>query len=187
MIRKFSNPKTQSYRNFKSLILGNNFPWYRSEELMNPTIVDSWAVNVDDVGQYSNTPFWGHSFLQMNHYKPYPEVSSPYIDNYQAVLAEIFNFHKIPFALVVRLCVNLVYPNPHGPQQTIPHVDHPFPHKAMMIYLTDAGGEFICEDEKHHPREDDIIVIDGEEHSFVLPQKKPRVTLIATYIEEDDK
>ena len=77
--------------------------------------------------------------------------------------------------------VNLTYPIP-GVKQSPPHVDHPFPHKNMLIYLTDAGGKTVIGNDSHNPREDDIIIFGGEEHFHYYPQQKNRIVLVVTYV-----
>ena len=56
-----------------------------------------------------------------------------------------------------------------------------FPHKNMLIYLTDAGGSTFVEGEEFAPEEDDVIMFEGL-HWHKLPRKERRVVLVMTYI-----
>ena len=88
------------------------------------------------------------------------------------------------FGMMCRCNVNAVEP-PYDHQYmdaiTQPHMDHEFPHKNMLIYLTDAGGSTIVEGEEFAPEEDDVIIFEGM-HWHKLPKKERRVVLVMTYI-----
>jgi len=86
---------------------------------------------------------------------------------------------------VYRINANAVHPVESN-ILTVPHNDHEFPHKNMLIYLTNTGGDTIVFDEggkKHHftPVEDDIVVFEGL-HCMVPPKSGRRVVLVATYL-----
>ena len=61
------------------------------------------------------------------------------------------------------------------------HVDHDFPHKNLLIYLTDAGGKTIVGNESHDPKEDDIIMFPGLMHCIETSHTKDRVVLVVTF------
>ena len=51
----------------------------------------------------------------------------------------------------------------------------------MLVYLTDAGGRTIVENEYFDPREDNVIVFCGK-HYYYLPTEKRRIVFVATFI-----
>ena len=93
---------------------------------------------------------------------------------------EIFECNDIQAGCIFRMCLNLVCPC-SGVQLTVPHQDHIYPHKNILVYFTDAGGETYCESDVHDPREDDIIIFEGE-HYHKLPEKDARIVFVATYL-----
>ena len=165
MINKLKTPFTGKYYELKKLVLSDTFPWYYSSN------------GIDDFSFYS------HVFLERPDHVPvgkrYPRVSSQYIDLFDEVLEEIFNFNNIPVNCIYRMNANAVEP-PFWGTTSKWHIDHEFPHTNMLIYLTDAGGITRVEDEEHDPIEDDIIIFQGK-HCHVLPDDKRRVVLVVTY------
>ena len=66
-------------------------------------------------------------------------------------------------------------------KRTMEHVDHNFPHKNLLIYLTNAGGRTIVGNEAHDPKEDDIVMFPGFMHCVETSHTKNRVVLVATF------
>ena len=60
------------------------------------------------------------------------------------------------------------------------HEDHTFPHKNVLVYLTDAGGETYVGDDVFYPEEDSVLLFQGP-HCHAMPKDKRRVVLVATY------
>ena len=84
--------------------------------------------------------------------------------------------------MMVRCSLNATHPHPEQTSlKTSLHNDHNFPHKNMLVYLTDAGGSTFVEGEEFAPEEDDVIIFQGE-HWHELPKQKRRVVLVMTYI-----
>ena len=77
--------------------------------------------------------------------------------------------------------MNAVAPSDKRNIISVPHEDHEYPHKNMLIYLTDAGGSTFVEGEEFAPEEDDVIIFEGI-HWHELPKQKRRVVLVMTYI-----
>ena len=196
-ITKLKNPKTDTYKNFKSLVLGDNFPWFYNGNFVHKGNERTYKKTADD--GYSDITFLSHSFLMrplqldcrpgilQQVGKLYPNVNSNYIDSCDEVLNEIFVYNKHSVNCIYRMNANMIYPS-EGRQETLPHVDHGFPHKNLIVYLTDAGGKTVCKsdnilggDQVHDPQEDDIITFSGT-HYIHLPKKDRRVVIIVTYV-----
>ena len=106
------------------------------------------------------------------------------MDDVNKMYCEIFNDNMDvmkSFNMMCRCAVNAVQQYEKEDTITLPHTDHDFPHKNMLIYLTDAGGSTFVEGEEFAPEEDDVIIFQGE-HWHELPKQKRRVVLVMTYI-----
>ena len=71
-----------------------------------------------------------------------PFLKDLIISNYESKLFQ----YKIP----LRINFNLTFP--FGDKPSIPHVDHNFPHKNMLIYFTDTGGDTIIGGDNFTPK-----------------------------------
>jgi hypothetical protein len=176
------NPCTENYKQFKNLLLSNKIAWYFHSK----TTPDS-----KDSKDYVDISFYSHTLLQrpklktQEHGLLFSEQKSNLLYDFNTVLQEIISCNSLDFNYLIRANVNCVHPQ-QNIQPTPPHYDHEFPHKNLIIYLTDAGGETIIFDDNNkkelfNPLEDDIIVFDGL-HCANPPKTKPRIILVATYI-----
>tara|TARA_B100001109_G_C18647453_1_gene373468 strand:- start:70 stop:603 length:534 start_codon:yes stop_codon:yes gene_type:complete len=175
MIKRLANPKTELYRQCKEFIVDENFPWYFTRRTLAPDYQY-------DRSKHREMSFLAHSLLVRPHSSTghhYPIQQSEYLEHYEKMLMEIFDFNEEKVGCFFRICLNLVYPR-SGIQLTIPHQDHFYPHKNVLVYLTNSGGETYCEDDVHDPREDDVITFEGE-HYHKLPENDARIVLVATY------
>ena len=175
-IRRLENPKTELYLDFKEKILSSEFKWVYSR-----TTTD----DLGDSGEYGHHNMYAHCLLgRPGTTKLYPQTLSKYLDHFNDILIELFNFNRIEpheFNVMIRANVNAVNPQIGKVKYSIPHMDHEFSHKNMLIYLTDAGGSTFVEGEEFAPEEDDVIVFEGM-HWHKLPKEERRVVLVMTYI-----
>ena len=122
-------------------------------------------------------PYYLHNLLG----KPegrYSERLSEHTDFCLYVVQEILQHNNISYKFFLRSAINCVHPdNDHQISQ--PHVDHGFPHLHILIYLTNAGGKTYCEDEFHDPKEDDVIMLEGE-HWMERPKVGRRIISVNT-------
>ncbi len=174
-MKHLKNPKTIKYKKLKKTILSNEFPWF---------YVDRIVKNADK--RDDNPTWYSHGVLT----RPvqgtrYPKESSPYLPQISEVLEEIFVHNNINTQCIYRININAVHPPVTTTYSTVQHVDHDFPHKNLIIYLTDAGGDtLLYQDDNiinHTPSEDDIISFSGL-HSYNLPTTTRRVVLVCTYM-----
>jgi len=171
------NPKTDNYINFKSLVLSDRFYWFRSETIKENDI-ESNRVGFD------NYSYLSHMFLQ----RPvdsclYSKENSKYLEYIHQIFKEIVDFNELDPQVIYRMNANAVYPT----EKKLPsplHVDHNFPHKNMIIYLTDPqGGSTIVEDTEYLPKEDDVLIFDGQSmHCARPPSKDVRIVLVITFL-----
>ena len=149
-----------------------------------------------------NPPMYNHVFLgRPNSIDLYSIIySQPFMEYINEMYCEILNtniknmgmglhqeptglgtYRNLPFNMMCRCAANAIEPSTLENVISVPHVDHNFPHKNMLIYLTDAGGSTFVEGEEFAPEEDDVIIFEGI-HWHELPKKERRVVLVMTYI-----
>ena len=166
MIKVLRNPKTNHYREFKDTVLSKEFPW---------------RYNVS-----TNMDFYSHVFLQRPELNGYTEPHSKWTNQNCIVMGEIVDYNglykDIPY-FFLRANANATHPD-SGRQYSDPHVDHPnTPHSNLIVYLTDADGDTIVENDRYSPKEDDVVLFTGE-HYMQRPSKGRRVILISTIFGE---
>jgi hypothetical protein len=175
MITQLSNTRTSNYLALKNYILNNeDFQW-------------SWLAETTpdrEENGYDNFGFYVHSFLD----RPdiingcYSRIASPLIVDAHNVVIEILIANNISPKVIYRMSANCVHPTATG-RYSVPHVDHEFPHKNLLIYLTDPqGGETVVEEEKYLGKEDDVIIWEEGMHYHRPPSAGRRVVLITTFL-----
>jgi|TARA_B100000035_G_scaffold169814_1_gene144861 hypothetical protein len=190
---RLENTFSPLYNELKSLTLSADFPWF-----YNPA-----ATPEDkDTGHYQDIPFYSHTFLARPKWLGmgqtyYPVEQSIFMQKYYPLLEEIIDANNLNVNSLLRFNANCVHPSKDR-RLSIPHNDHPFPHKNILIYFTDAGGETVLIDEDNpmttvpqsanlnsankifYPVEDDIVLFEGL-HCMRPPVDKRRIVLVATF------
>ena len=168
----------KDYQGLKELILGPHFGWAHNSKA---------TPYMENTPNYQDLSFYSHAFLHgpSPGHGLFPKPNSEYLPQVEGLLQQVFHLNKITPHCIYRINANAVHPV-EGNVLTVPHTDHDFPHKNMLIYLTNTGGDTIVFDEggkKHHftPVEDDIVVFEGL-HCMVPPKSGRRVVLVATYL-----
>tara|TARA_B100000965_G_scaffold290747_1_gene248553 strand:- start:98 stop:664 length:567 start_codon:yes stop_codon:yes gene_type:complete len=186
-IRKLKNPNTPLYNDLKKIILGNNFAWnyMKSNTWFDINASHKLIYDPENDNTFQKSSMHHHSFLLRSDLNNlYAKVNSPYMEDVNRMYCEIFNANRDvmkSFNMMCRCAANETQPY-NGPDgKTRAHVDHDFPHKNMLIYLTNAGGNTFVEDEEFAPEEDDVIIFEGL-HWHQLPKHKRRIVLVMTYI-----
>ena len=176
-IEQLNNPKTKTYLEFKQHVLSGMFEWYWFES------VDNENTPKYDKEKYTNISFYSHGFLMRpNNHLKYPFSTSQYTETASTIFQEILKYNGVHINSFLRIGANCVHPQPNsGVVSSIPHFDHSFPHKNVLIYLTDAGGDTYVMDKSHSPVEDDVILFEGE-HYMQTPLEKRRIVLVATFV-----
>ncbi len=164
MITKLENPLSDSYYALKELVGTEIFPWFRLK------------------GNHHSPDYFSHKLLTRpggGEEHLFPTIASEYLKSFADLLYSVFDLNAIEVKCIYRMSVNLVMPstNSHSPL----HVDHSFPHRNIIMYLTDAGGDTVVNDEVYSPKEDDIIMFEGE-HYHHFPMKDARIVFVATYL-----
>ena len=189
MLNSLSNPKTPHYEEFKKWALGPQFFWTWHEEggvslqhLAKAGISKKFYPTIENEDN-QNVPFYTRTFIRRPEIRKYPSVDQAdpsEVDNVVKVLSEIFEHNNLPLHSLLRLSVNACHPEKEI-ISSYPHYDHDFPHKNLIIYLTDAGGSTFVDGEEHNPKEDDVIHFTGQ-HYHKTPAENRRVILVATMV-----
>lgn len=165
---------TWAYNELKEIVLGQDFPWFWHEQAYDETEVTAST---------SNFSFFSHVILERPGYTTlYPKVNSQYIDLAHKVFVDIAEQQKIEPKVIYRINANLTIPSETGKPGPI-HTDHDFPHKNMIVYLTDCnGGATMVENqEPFYGTEDSVLIFEGK-HQHSLPKSGRRVVLVYTFI-----
>ena len=184
-MKRLKNPQSDSYMRLKRWALGTDIMWSYIPSAT-PNYVDTVGVE----GKQKNLPFYTRTILERpeNQYK-YPKPSHSDENERHGVidvLNEILDFNKIDFASYLRISLNCVHAEDEV-YNSLPHIDHQYPHGNVIMYFTDSGGKTFCESKSagvydyHDPSEDDIILFSGK-HYMQSPIKGRRVILVATIL-----
>tara|TARA_B100001029_G_C15018145_1_gene428750 strand:+ start:812 stop:1348 length:537 start_codon:yes stop_codon:yes gene_type:complete len=178
MFTRLETPDTGDYTGLKELILGPHFGWSHNAKA---------TPYMENSRSYQDLSFYSHAFLHgpSPRHGLYSKANSEYLPNVETVIGQIFELNNVKMNVVYRINANAVHPV-EGNVLTVPHTDHEFPHKNMLIYLTNTGGDTIVFDDagkKHHftPVEDDIVTFEGL-HCMVPPKQGRRVVIVVTYL-----
>ena len=205
------NPKTDTYRQFKKVILSDDFPWFYIPQTTVPLPAQrrlvktgkwnterKWETELKEIVlkdkvqafDHVDHPFFSHTFLQRPiPERKYPTVHSSYLKMVTKTIDEILQYNNIHVHCYYRINANLVPPI-KGHKKNVPHFDHSWDHNVLIMYLTDAGGETVAVDNNlkkefsFNPPEDSIIIFKGSNqlHYNYLPEEKRRVIIIVSLI-----
>jgi len=180
MIEQLINPKTNNFHQLKELVLSFNFAWHwNSVSVFDP--ID------DPIGdsKYENFGYYSHCFLgSPGGYpgKPLHSIpSSSFLSLAHDVTLEILHHNNVQPQVIYRLHANCVHPTKTN-KPGFPHTDHSFPHKNLIVYLTDTyGGDTIVEEKTFSGKEDEVILFSGE-HYHYPPVEERRIVLVSTFL-----
>jgi len=189
-ILQLVNPKTQHYIAFKKYVMSSDMTWFRytkqqednyhNYDIKSKSLFQHPKMNLNKMGDVETfiSPFLGRPTSDEPY--PHPQNSLEYIEGAVRTLKEILDYNKLEVNSFLRVAANMVYPDSKV-DTTFIHVDHHCPHKNMLVYLTDSGGETIVENDYHDPKEDDAIIFEGY-HTHNVPKTKARIVLVATFV-----
>jgi hypothetical protein len=210
-ITKLINPRGKSYRELKNFVLGSDINWewlpqstgqlqdcFDEEDLKD--YFEKSEIPLTDLDKYQDMPLYSHCVIDRisTYEQGYPHEDLhpgsdlvPIIKSHSYDLVKRFlydvlvaNKNECYIKCIMRCNFNAVHSDIQG--LSVPHEDHNsevIPHKNMLVYFTDAGGETFVGMESYSPKEDDIIVFDSSKlHYMRAPKSKRRVIMVLTYI-----
>ena len=135
MFTRLETPDTGDYAGLKELILGPHFGWSHNAKA---------TPYMENTRSYQDLSFYSHAFLHgpSPRHGLYSKANSEYLPNVETVIGQIFELNNVKMNVVYRINANAVHPV-EGNVLTVPHTDHEFPHKNMLIYLTNTGLSLI--------------------------------------------
>jgi|TARA_X000000368_G_C22718670_1_gene574288 hypothetical protein len=167
-----------AYNELKNLVLGEDFPWF----FVKDAVRGQYSKGQTDV---NNFPFFSHVFLDRpRDNKAYAVPVSSVVDLAEQVFCDICNERDIPYMVLYRANANMTLPTVSGDPQPSPlHKDHDFPHRNMLVYLTDCneGPTIVLGEEDYYGKEDDVYIFEGL-HQHKLPTSNRRVVLVYTFL-----
>ena len=192
---QLNNPKTELYFKFKNHAISGGFPWFWIDDTLGldktSDTIDSYPHLTEEQrasGKFGTFGMFHNQFLlrpgtpdqQTQSRLFYPLPTGDDTKGINQLLCEIFQFNKIKLNVIYRIGINNVPPQKKI-ISSLPHFDHDFPHKNLIIYFTNAGGKTYVKDKSFDPKEDDIISFEGM-HYHDTPKDKNRIVLVATYL-----
>ena len=115
-------------------------------------------------------------------------IPKPTSHLYHLVMKIIYRFcfeKNIDFQMVCRSAIN--YSHPRDGLFYLPHTDHDYEHKNILIYLNDSDGDTVfwnnerVEIKRVSPKKGRIVIFDGNiMHSTDAPKEKERLVLVTT-------
>ena len=222
IIKVLKNPMSMRYRELKNFLLNDPISWMFHESTVNADQKEKGILSVPqgmkdlsyfDLG--TDSRFFSHPFLLRSTrdipYSYLPGVEDKHFEKQtlQLVLEasrDILEANGHTLGCAYRASANLLIGE--GEESWSPaHIDHIFPHKNLLIYLTSPtkGGTLrVFEDkyapdnydpkfekyEEFTPREDDAVIFDGEHYHSSMPsliKGEKRICVIVTFIEANVK
>lgn len=176
------NPKTNEYLKLKEFILSSQFQWSYLPYNVTKQSDKTYSQQYDSEGTpYNNFPIYYNVILERKETRRGVRPN-PLLSKFLRVYEQILEHNNIPIKNPYRICVNASHPTPNNTKPSPPHIDHGYPHRNMIIYLTPTyNGHTIVQGEPHPKEEDDILVFDGVQHHLYPPTQNRRVVIVCTF------
>jgi len=113
------------------------------------------------------------------------EITSDKYYDVIKIVTRLCKTMNIKLKKTLRASANLTFPQ--SPSRGAIHVDHPFDHKQIIIYLTDGGATHIFNDKnkvikKIASKKARVLCFDKQSHAVVHPKKHARVIVVVTFL-----
>lgn len=160
----------------KNVILTDMFPFYLKKEA---TFKDSQQTMSHILLKRKENPL--EKSMDKN------RINSPHYDSMLNLALSFFKKFNIDVFEILRMSVNLTFNNGH--KKCPIHVDHPYPHKQLIIYLNDAdpSSKTVILNKKGKilkiitPKKYKGICFESLPHYLIYPKKGLRIILIVTF------
>ena len=176
----------------KNYVLGPNFQWYwQDRQTINDeeTVKTSLPEGLRAYTDFYNGPFLSHVLLRRQEEEDNPiKDFSTHFEFFIEIFHRFTKEHSIKYKKLYRANLNLTWYN--GTQHTAPHLDHNWPHRNFIMYLTtcEQGQTIVWPDDFSTSYmipciENTAVTFDAHWHAHrypVLTQK--RLAFIVTYI-----
>ena len=162
---ELKNPCTEEYLELKKFLQSDAIPWYYYS-----------SATFED---QEDIPFYSHTIMERpdkNKGTPYPQIMSPDFNRVYFILKQVIEYNKLDVSVIYRINFNATFSVPIKNKRSAYHTDLNIPHYNLLIYMSKfKGGELYIKDDiqevKFSPKEDDIILFDGERpHCISAPE-----------------
>jgi len=157
------------------IFLSPNFPYY---------------LNLSSVSEEDGNAYLSHTILRRPEERKQGET---FISNYSNQVVDIFKTfiikNRVNTEELLRCNVNLCFKTKN--KSCLPHNDHPYKHKQLIIYLNDpidkTSQTFLLSEDhekilhKITPKQYKAVCFDSCPHYFNFPKKDIRVVLVYTF------
>ena len=196
MINILENPLTEEYIELKKHILSPSFPMYwigTTTRNITRLTEESGTPEYTLITEDEDIPFFSHSILRRPLHDngsdagdilPPIAIDSPIFNRTIEVFNQIFRHNGMGNPTYCRMNINMMVPSWPGLQRKSPsHIDHPYTHGNMLVYLNEfkGGHTWVGGVEGPQPMEDMVVSFDGVEHQASSPIDNRRMILLATY------
>lgn len=156
-------------------VLSSSFPYYYSPNTIH---------NPPD-----NNAYMSHDVLKRPEERGHGEMfNSTYGEQFLRILKEFTDKNEIDVKEALRISVNITFA---GITDSCPtHTDHPYPHKQLLIYLTDSDPDahtVVLSDDQQRiihsvgPEKYKGICFDSAPHYMIFPKKGARIVVVFTF------
>lgn len=206
LITELKIPPINQYAELKKYILSNQHPWYRESYSCGINLNESpdvWDDGVD-ISHFSYC-YTSRPRTRMRAPSKIDAIPTRIYSTIMDVVEQILEYNGIHVGCIFRLNVNMLLTHPEDNSWGAIHVDHKFPHKNLLIYLTPkctTGGDLRVYEDTHDgtlnrpafekyetftPTEDSAVTFDGDcFHSGQTPttEGERRILIVVTYCTE---
>ena len=182
MLKEYPNILKKEEKEFiKNNFLQNDaFSWYLNH------------IDVDKDYEFNNIkknywPFFSHSILiRPKTLNDESIINSNYYNYFSELFDKLSKRCNFTYNRILRLNLNFSFYN--GIKRSNIHVDHPFPHKQILVYLhVDDLKSYTCikinkKFKKIKPTPNKAVVFDSYDHYQITPTKGMRIVLVGTFI-----
>lgn len=168
----FLKDKHKTYIN--NVILGNNFPYY---------------YQTNDIADGTGDSFLCHVVLSRPEERNNTDgINSPHFNFFKDLLETFCKKHNMKVIEIYRIAVNLTFYT--GNPTSLPHVDHVFDHKQLIIYLNnpkDKKSNTVVSNKNKQiikevsPKKYKGFCFDNSLHYLRYPKKGERILAIITF------
>ena len=182
MIKEYENILNKKEKDFfkKEIISNINFPFY-----LNFKSVKSVEGSKDNY-----FPFFTHKILQRPEDVKTGEsrINSTYYNSFVTLFNDLSKRCKFKYKELLRICINFTFNS--GEEKCPLHVDHPYPHKQLLIYIhnEDLNSFTFIYDKKEKklikkikPTVNKGVIWNSLPHYHLTPKKGYRVVVIYTF------
>lgn len=109
-------------------------------------------------------------------------VKNKHYHFFKSLLLSITKKHNIDVKEIYRMAINVTFNN-GSIKESLLHIDHPFPHKQLLLYCNDSVGDTVIPslNKSITPKENKAIIFDSVNHKLIFPENGIRIVCVFTF------